>query len=244
MKALAKTSKENQTANTAIHLSIHGSKNQITIDSRLIAIEFDREHKNVLATLDDLIVDGSISRLEFKPRSFQKRGREYRCIELNEAGFLKAMPFIGGRKSREGQKRLVDEFLRVRYQLDRQAKERETLAYQVARLSGKDSRGILTDAIQQFADYASSQGSQNADRYFANITQAVYKALLIIEPQATEIRELLTTVQLKTLELAELTASQALIDGMESQQSYKAIYQSLKASLDGVVVARVKILGG
>jgi len=49
--------------------------------------------------------------------------------------------FLAGVKSGKYPKpvKLVDEFLRVRRQLDRQAKERETLAYQVARLSGKDS---------------------------------------------------------------------------------------------------------
>lgn len=244
MKALARLAPEGQIAESSIHLIIHGSSNHISVDSREIAKEFGRRHDNVLQTLDSLLADGTLSLLECKERTYQKLGRQYRCFELNEAGFLKTMPFIGGRKSREGQKRLVDEFLRVRRQLDRQAKERETLAYQVARLSGKDSRGILTDAIQQFCEYARNQGSQHADRYFANITKAVYKALLIIEPQATEVRELLTAVQLKTLELAELTAAQALTEGMASQQSYKAIYQALKAALDGVVGTRVKILGG
>ncbi|OAI01804.1 hypothetical protein A1353_00880 [Methylomonas methanica] len=244
MKALAKPATENQTAKSSINLIIHGSSNQLCVDSRDIAKEFGRQHKNVLQTLDDLLTDGTISRLESKPRNYQKLGRQYRCFELNEAGFLKAMPFIGGRKSREGQKRLVDEFLRVRRQLDRQAKERETLAYQVARLSGKDSRGILTDAIQQFVEYARERGSQNADRYFSIITNAVYKALVVIEPQATEIRELLTAVQLKILELAELTAAQALTEGMESQQPYKAVFQAMKAALDGAVGPRVKILGG
>ncbi|WP_026601038.1 Rha family transcriptional regulator [Methylomonas sp. 11b] len=244
MKALAKSAADNQAAHSSIQLIIHGGSNQVSVDSREIANEFGRRHDNVLQTLDSLLLDGTLSLLECKERTYQKLGRQYRCFELNEAGFLKAMPFIGGRKSREGQKRLVDEFLRVRRQLDRQAKERETLAYQVARLSGKDSRGILTDAIQQFADYARGQGSQNADRYFSIITNAVYKALVIIEPQATEIRALLTAVQLKTLELAELTAAQALTEGMESQQPYKDIYQAAKAALDGVVGARVKILGG
>ncbi len=244
MKALAKSATENPTAKSSINLIIHGTSNQISVDSREIANEFGRRHDNVLQTLDSLLADGTLSLLECKERSYQKLGRQYRCFELNEDGFLIAMPFIGGRKSREGQKRLVVEFSRVRRQLNRQAKERETLAYQVARLSGKDSRGILTDAIQLFADYARGQGSQHADRYFANITQAVYKSLLIIEPQATEIRELLTAVQLKTLELAELTAAQALTEGMENHQRYKAIYQSVKAALDSVVSPRIKILGG
>lgn len=232
-----------KSASNSFGMVIHGGTHQITIDSRMIASEFDRVHKSVLRTLDDLIADGTISRHEFVPRNYQQRGKQYRCYELNEAGFLKAMPFIGGRKAREGQKRLVDEFLHLRQQLDRQARERETLAFQVARLSGKDSRGILTDAIQQFVAYAHQQGSQHAERYFANITNTVYKALFLIEPQATQVRELLTAIQLKTLELYELTAAQLLTEGMTNQQPYKAIYQAVKVALEGKANTKLNVLG-
>ncbi|WP_374090463.1 Rha family transcriptional regulator [Methylomicrobium lacus] len=231
-------------AQTSLILIIHGGENQIFVDSRKIALEFDREHKSVLRTLDDLIADGTLSRHEFVPRNYKKRGKEYRCIELNEAGFLKAMPFIGGRRSREGQKRFVDEFLRIRKLLERHAKERETQAYQVARISGKDSRGILTDAVKRFVDYARSQGSQSADKYFAIITNAAHKAVVSIEPNATQVRELMTAIQLKTLELAELTAAQVLTEGMDKQQPYKDIYQGVKAALLSFTGVRKPILGG
>lgn len=102
MRKLALTPNTNQDTKTSLNLIIHGNYNQICVDSRDIAKEFGRQHKNVLQTLDDLLADGTISRLECKPREYQKRGRDYRCFELNKAGFLKSMPFIGGRKSREG----------------------------------------------------------------------------------------------------------------------------------------------
>jgi Rha family phage regulatory protein len=224
-------------------LIIHGSNNQLCVDSRLIAKEFGRRHDNVLQTIKKLLEDETISLLECKERNYQKLGRQYLCYELNEAGFLKAMPFIGGKKSREGQKHLADEFLRTRKQLDRQSKERETLAYQVARLSGKDSRGILTDAIQQYVDYARTQGSQSADKYFTIITNATYKTVVHIEPHAMQVRELMTAIQLKTLELAELKVAQALTEGMDSQKPYKAIYQAVKAALHSFVASRTPILG-
>jgi len=169
-RAVNTGSSKKQQTNSSISLVVHGSNNQICIDSRAIAKEFGRQHKNVLQTLDDLLVDKTISRLESKPSNYIKRGKEYRCFELNKAGFLKAMPFIGGNKSREGQSRLVDEFLKMEEKLARQAKERETLACQIARLSGKDSRAILTDEIQKFIAYAKANGSNSADRYFCTIT--------------------------------------------------------------------------
>jgi phage regulator Rha-like protein len=224
--------KEKQTASNSINLIIQGRTNQLCVDSREIAKEFGRQHKNVLQTLDDLLADGTISQLEAKPREYQKRGRAYRCFELNKAGFLKSMPFIGGAKSREGQRRLVDEFLKIEAALEKQSKERETLAFHVARSSGKDARAILTDTIQQFIEYAKGQGSQNAERYFKNISNAVYAAMLVIEPKANAVRELLSAIQLSTLATAELIAAQALIEGMDKQQPYKKIFQSVKVTLN------------
>jgi Rha family phage regulatory protein len=227
---------------TSLSLIIHGGNNQICVDSRDIAKEFERRHDNVMQTIKTLIEEGTLSHLEFKERDYIKRGKTYRCFELNEAGFLKAMPFIGGKKSKEGQKRLIDEFLRLRRQLDRQSKERETLAYQVARSSGKDSRGILTDEIQKFVAYAKELGSSNADWYFPGITNAVQKSILVIEPHVTEVRELLTAIQLANLSLIELTAAQTLTEGMAVKLPYKDIYHTMKKTLDSFVVERTKVL--
>ena len=230
-------------SSTKINLVIHGGNNQICVDTRDLAKEFGREHKSVLRTLDDLIADGTISRHEFEPRTYKKRGKEYRCFELNKAGFLKAMPFIGGRKSREGQRRLVDAFLELEAKLNRQSKEREKLACQIARLSGKDSRAILVDAIQKFIVYAKNQGSGKAEMYFVNITKAAYNTLLIIEPKATQVRELLTAIQLSQLSTIELTAAQVLTDGLNSGLPYKEIYQNLKNMLAGFSAHKAKLLG-
>jgi Rha family phage regulatory protein len=242
VNTIAKQIDNSKTSGTSLSLIIHGGKNQICVDSRDIAKEFERRHDNVMQTIKALIDEGTISLLEFKERDYIKRGKKHRCVQLNEAGFLKAMPFIGGKKSKEGQKRLIDEFLRLRRQLDRQSKERETLAYQLARLSGKDSRGILTDEIKKFVAYAKVQGSSNADRYFSNITNAVQKSILVIEPHFTEVRELLTAIQLANLSLIELTATQVLTEGMAEKQPYKDIYQSMKKTLDNFVTKRTKVL--
>jgi len=225
-------------------LIVHGGNNQICVDSRDIALAFGRQHKSVLRTIDDLVADGTISRHEFVLRNYKKRGKEYRYYELNKAGFLKSLPFLGGRKSREGQSLLVDAFIKMEAVLDRQSRERETLAYQVARLSGKDSRTVLTDAIQQFIAYAKKQGSHNAERYFSIITSAVHKSIVILEPKATQIRELMTAVQLATLSLIELTAAQALTEGMEAELPYREIYQTMKKALDGFVAQKTSVLGG
>lgn len=226
------------------NLIIHGRTNQICIPSVGLAKEFGRDHKNVLQTLDDLLTDGTISRLECKPRDYIKRGKKYRCFELNKAGFLKAMPFIGGKKSREGQKRLVDEFLKFESKLERQSKEREKLSCQIARLSGKDSRAILTDEIQKFIIYAKDRGSRNADRYYGSITKLAHNTLIILEPRSTQVRELLTAIQLSHLSTIELTAAEVLTLGVSSGVPYKEIYQSIKSELAGLSGLKTNVLGG
>jgi hypothetical protein len=118
------------------------------------------------------------------------------------------------------------------------------LAYHLARSSGKDSRGVLTDKIQEFIAYAKGQGSQNAERYFSIITTAVHKSILVIEPHDTEVRELLTAIQLAKLSVVELTAAQALTEGMEAKLPYKEIFQRMKNALDCFVVERRDALGG
>lgn len=105
----------------AIHAAqniVHLYQGQPMTDSLTIAREFGRPHKNVLQSIDKLIEDGTIGRLEFKPSTYiNEQNKTQRMIELNERGALIAMPFIGGKKSREGQVRLVDAFLALRGEL-------------------------------------------------------------------------------------------------------------------------------
>jgi len=223
------------------NLIITGRK--ITVDSRTLATIFEREHKSVLQTIDSLIKDETISRHEFVPREYQNRGRKYRCYELNEAGFLKAVPFIGGKKSREGHKLLVDEFLKIKQRLAQVSKERETEAYHLSRTSGKDSRKLLADEIDKFIQYALDQGSENAKRYFCVITKAVYQAILVIDPKASKIREQLTTIQLSILSTTELMTAQVLKDSMEQGLPYKEIFKRVKESLNSLPLGKAEVLG-
>lgn len=102
----------------AVQNIVHLYKGKPVTDSLTIAREFGRRHDNVLKSLDILIKDGSIGLLQFKESSYQNdQNKTQRMIELTERGALIAMPFIGGKKSREGQVRLVDAFLALRDEL-------------------------------------------------------------------------------------------------------------------------------
>jgi len=222
------------------HLVIRSQ--QAKVDTRNIADVFGRPHDKVVQTIRSLISDDTISPAEFSESVFTTRGKNYPCIELNKAGFLKAMPFIGGRKSREGQKILVDEFMLMENLLAKQSKERETIAFQLMRSEGKDVRRMLTDKVSEFILYAKDNGSQSAERYYSIITQLIYKSFLLITPNACEIREILTAVQLSQLQTLELMAANILEKGMSGEQAYKAIYRDLKKELSKSVSNKSPIL--
>jgi hypothetical protein len=224
-------------------LFIHGRKNQIFIDSRRLAVEFGRPHKSVLRTIDALIADQTISRHEFVPREYMVRGKKYRYIDLNEKGFLIAMPFIGGSKSKAGQKRLVEELYRVHAEMNRLMQDKTKLTYQVAKSLGKDSRMILTDVIKDFIAYAKQNGSQNADRYYGLITESAYEALFLLDSKFDHVRELLSQVQLSLLSTVELMQADVLATGIEDGKYYKDIYKEMKSMLNAFVCSRTQILG-
>lgn len=112
---------------------VHLSKGVPVTDSLAIAIAFGRKHGNVTQSIDDLIKDRTLDTLEFKRISYiDEKGRTQRKIELTERGALIAMPFIGGKKSREGQTRLVDAFLAMRDELASPSGKWQTLRNEVS----------------------------------------------------------------------------------------------------------------
>ncbi|WP_245965092.1 Rha family transcriptional regulator [Trinickia dinghuensis] len=110
-------------------------------DSVAIHREFGRRHGNILASLDELISDGTLSQLDFKPAEYRdEQGKPRRMIELTERGALIAMPFIGGRKSKDGQVRLVSAFLLMREHLRALEKHKTAATEPKPELAVRDTR--------------------------------------------------------------------------------------------------------
>ncbi|MGZ9712985.1 Rha family transcriptional regulator [Glaciimonas sp. GNP009] len=145
---------------------VHLSKGKPVTDSRAISREFGRPHKNVLQSLDGLIKEGIISRLEFKPREWtDERGKKQRMIELTERGALIAMPFIGGKNSRIGQVRLVNAFLTMRDELANQSGD-----WSQARHKVSTGYQMMSMALQETRE---DDGKQTSAFHYANEAKLV-----------------------------------------------------------------------
>jgi Rha family phage regulatory protein len=213
---------------------IHIDHGEPWTTSLVIAAEFGLPHKNVLRAIDGLVEDGTIDRLNFEPISYtDEMNREQRAYRLNERAALTSMPFIGGRKSREGQKRLVDGFLAMRKELTRLTIQKQDAFWQQKRTEGKVARLALTDAVQDFVEYAHAQGSSNARMYYQNITKMEYRALFLIgKAIGDHFRDTLTAIQNSYLTTAESLAQRALREGMAGTLHYKEIYALAKERVE------------
>lgn len=201
--------------------------------SLAIAEAFGRAHRSVLESLDTLIADGTLDRKhEIMPTMRDIPGpkgavRQERYFRLNERAALIAMPFIGGRQSRVGQKRLVDAFMEMRSILRQHDAYGRSADWIEARAKGKEIRHDNTDVIKDFIAYAFSQGSRSAQKYYMQLTKMSYREIFVIGKEAVEknFRDGLSTAQLVQLATAETIIIKALLEGMAKEIPYKDIYR-------------------
>ena len=191
--------------------------------SLLVAEKFGKQHKNVLRDIENIRKDlPEGSWLNFEPSEYKdSTGRKLPMFEMNRDGFsLLAMGFTG-KKALEWKLK----FLAAFNQMEQVLLNQQNLSWQQARLEGKAARRELTDVIDQFVEYATEQGSQNAKMYYTNITKATYRALGLIKSTSDKsFRDTLDLIHASFLSSAELIARQALLDGMNEGIHYKSIF--------------------
>lgn len=138
--------------------------------------------------------------------------------------------------------RLTRDFFKAKRILVDLASQRQNAEWLETRNSGKIKRRVETDTIQKFVEYAISQGSQNAERYYANISKMQNKALFFVEQKFSNIREILNLHQLSIVICADEIVTKALEDGMSRFLDYKDIYQLTKIRVESFAELHGKTL--
>ena len=119
---------------------------------------------------------------------------------------------------------LTKEFFRMREALASLSAQSQNTEWLDARNSGKALRIEQTNAIKDFVDYAVSQGSRSASKYYMAITSMENKALFFLDQKFKNTRDALDVRQLAAIKVADGVIEKALRDGMEAQLPYKEIY--------------------
>lgn len=102
--------------------------------------------------------------------------------------------------------------------------QRQTPVWQNTRCLSKQIRKKEADRIKEFIDYAISQGSTHAERYYTSFSKLADKAAGIKEG----CRDIANLEQLNKLTIIEQIIQVCIQEGMQRKIDYKEIYQNCK----------------
>ena len=205
----------------------------------VISEKTENDHSSVFklvkAYQEDLSEFGVVG-FEIRKPSGKKGGRPLEFAYLNEDQTMLIMTYMRNSEIvRTFKKSLVKEFRKMKNVLSQISSRQTNEEWKQLRESGKFTRKQETDVINQFLDYAISQGSEGykkKENAFATFSKMENKALFIIQDKFPNIRQLLTGQQLQIISSADQIVEKALKEGMEKQMQYKDIYKLAKERIE------------
>lgn len=209
---------------------------ELLVDSNLVSKKFGMKHKDFINTANKVIEKIESLRGDVAPPKYYKerrtyRGNEYDVYLMTREFFSLVSMRLTGKTAFEWQVKFNQAF----YEMERRLLKVETNAsdieWNASRLIGKTARRNETDAIKEFVEYATNQGSKSAKFYYKHITNAAYKALGLMAQRNPKLRDEMGIYELSELMLAERLAASKLKEYMKLKRDYKDIYESVKNDL-------------
>ncbi|MGL5716181.1 MAG: Rha family transcriptional regulator [Cetobacterium sp.] len=213
-------------------------KGEIYTDSLIYAKEFGITHRDLMEKIRNLTAEISAPENYWKLSKYtNKQGREYEKYSISKKGFMFLVMNTNAHKNKrkmlfEIQEKFVEAFFYMEKQLMLSRVNQTNIEWKKTREQGKNIRLELTDTIKIFVDYAFNQGSSNAKRYYSNITKMEYKALGLMEQKNPKLRDVLDTMELYQILMAEDLVKRQLKKYMENNLHYKEIYLLIKQDVE------------
>jgi len=202
------------------------------VSSRFIAEKFGKSHSVILRAIEDLDCSEQFSLNNFAQSKFEAtRGKFFKEYLITRDGFSFLCMGFTGKEAARWKERFIEAFNAMERELLRQ---NDTIEWKAARLQIKAVRHSFTDTIKEFVDYATSQGSESAPRYYTSLTKMEYAALGLVEYGSKVpdgFRDSLDLMGLGFLTAAEQIARRAIAEGMNRKMHYKDIYQFAKGEV-------------
>lgn len=190
-------------------------------------IKFEKLGTSPILKYNRLIPDSTIdATLTMNPP-----GRPIEEFMLNKLQILFLLSIIRAKSIGE----VIDFKMYIITELDRQEKlissllnQRSNASFIAKRKIGKLERRIETDTIKRFIQYAKNQGSLNAERYYMIISKMQNQTLFnleFIEQKKTNIRDIVSGLDLDKLKMSDYIVERAIDEGMSLNLHYKSIYE-------------------
>lgn len=84
--------------------------NQTVTDSRSVAEHFEKQHKNVLQTIENLAAENPATKFLFQKATFENRGKQYPMYLMNRDGFSLLVMGFTGAKALEWKLKYIEAF--------------------------------------------------------------------------------------------------------------------------------------
>lgn len=194
--------------------------NDIFTTSKDIADKVKMKHESVAALIKKFKRDFSaLGEVVFSDFKSGKRGRPTKKYLLNEQQALLLMTYLRNNKIvRNFKIELVKQFYTMREII----REKQTKEWEFQRIANKTTRKLEADQIKIFIDYATSQGSKNANRYYTAFSNLANKCAQIHNRDFSDFKKL------KNLEVIENVIKKELISQIAKREEYHNIYQTVK----------------
>jgi Rha family phage regulatory protein len=134
-----------------------------------VAEVFEKEHKNVLQSIENLVADNSAAKF-FRLTTYKNRGKEYPMYEMDRDGFSLLVMGFTGEKALQWKIKYIEAFNKMESELKRLYTERQQ--WQIERDKGVVIRHILTDTIKM-----KITKSPNKRFAYPNYTNLIYRNL-------------------------------------------------------------------
>lgn len=203
---------------------------KVFTNSNIIAEEFGIMHKNILEKVASFTAEISAVRFNEMFKEFDyinSRNRKYKSYKINRDGYMFLVMNISTKKANDKKLAFIDAFNLMEQTLLNQ----HNSEWITSREQGKQIRKQETDAIKEFTEYATKQGSKSAKFYYKHFTNATYKALSLLEYKQPKTRETLDLLELNQLLLAEDLVKRTILKEMEDNEHYKVIFEKCKNAL-------------
>jgi len=172
----------------------------------------------------------------------RKRGRPVVEFLLNEPQATFVILLLKGQYKKDHvslvvkfKKHITTAFYKQRKLISRLLVQKQNAEWLEKRKAGKIERRLETDTIKQFIEYANTQGSKNAKKYYMAISKMENKSLFyfdFLSLKFPNIRDIAEGFQLTSLQMADRIVSKALKDGMKEKLPYKEIYTKAKKNVE------------
>lgn len=204
------------------------SHGQTITTSVVIAEKFGKRHTDVLRAIGNLECSKGFRQRNFASADYlDEQGKPRPMFKITRDGFsFLAMGFTG-KDAAAWKEKFIAAFNWQADEINRLRRMHTSPDWQQARLEGQAARRDETDAIKAFVDYAESQGSRSASKYYLAITKATNRALFLVNTAVgKDFRQGLSAQQLAVVAMAERIVERSLLESMSAQVFYKSAYRA------------------